>query len=198
MAAGAAGGGGVRQTLTPTTTAAVTSAVATIGGRDAKRNFEARSSNFEGHRRRDRRRRAGREPFFQLQHAFANVAQPALGIFLEAAPEQAADGSGQIRGQRGPVGLRLEHRREHFRHVVALERSPARQHFRNTRRRTPTRPRADRRRAPCSLLRRHARPCPESCRAAWTARSTSASWIRPIARSRRRRQMPSPSRSPAL
>ena len=62
---------------------------------------------------------------------FANIAEPPLGVFFEAAAEQSLDRRRQIR-QRVPFQVFLEHTRQGDRDVVAVERAPAGEHLYST------------------------------------------------------------------
>ena len=60
---------------------------------------------------------------------FADVAQAAPRVLLQAPVEQPADWFGQIDGQRLPAHVFFDHAREGHRDVFALERTLARQHL---------------------------------------------------------------------
>ena len=74
-------------------------------------------------------RRGRLERTLECEDYVANITHPLLTVFLQAAPQHRDHPRRDGGRQRRPVGVTLQHGREHMRHGLAGEHGVARQHF---------------------------------------------------------------------
>ena len=79
--------------------------------------------------RRPARENDGTKRLLDFETRVADVAQTALGIFLETALEQSSDAQRRLRRQGAPIRLVFEDRRDRVGDTLAAKRPPGRQHL---------------------------------------------------------------------